>query len=519
MSTITGTLTIDGVIIAGTYAPAGLKGDQGDTGPTGADGADSTVQGPAGTKGDTGADGLQGGTGPQGIQGDQGDTGPAGADGADGSGGISSGHLSFDALSNFTGNGTMSCTYRGVYFRTYFAYLITSPSLDVWVNYYDWETGLFGTPANWGNPRTGARDTHAQPSIAISASGHIIITQEKLQSTAADGHNSPIHIRRSTNSEDISTWSAVAGSPFSTNLSYPKFTRLPSGRLMLLHRSYRPNVVNWISDDEGVTWTNFDGTALAAENVFTTSFIVSYQDSSWAYSQGFQLDEGFALSLDRRLNSPSVYPQSFLIFTFDGVTWGNWVWYVNALKGVSAGFSKDCAASGAIIQTELNANCVGAGAANSNSTVLQYGMRDVKVSDDILAITFSHKNSSQNWQQTMKVFDKTGTVIAENDVYANTINQSSGTYNLGLSMIVVIDASRGVYDLLMKENAGQLVRYRTSNFGKTFIRRPDNLTTGTAASAGRGFGDWWPEYKVQTYIWEDSTGDGEFFAMRADKLD
>jgi len=427
---------------------------------------------------------------------------------------VTYGHGSFPAVSNFTGNGTMSWTYRGVHFRTYFTYFDTSPGLDAMVNYFDWETGLFGTPVNWGQPQAGATDTHAQPAICVSADGYIIVSQEKLLSVSS--HNSPVHIRRSTNPEDISSWAAVAGSPFSTNLSYGKFTRLANGRLMLLNRHYRPSVVNWISDDNGITWTNFDGTALGAEGVQTTSFIVSYQDNSWAYGQGFQLDNGFALSLDRRLNSPSVYPQDFLLFTFDGVTWGNWVWYVN---GGTGGFSKDCAASGPIDQTELNDNFLVAGAINSNSTTLQYGMRDVKVADEILAITYSHKSSVQNWQQTMKVFDRTGAVIAENDVYSNTINPSSGTYNLGLSLIVVIDASRGVYDLLIKEDSGQLVRYRTNDYGKSFVRRPDDLTLGTASSAGRGFGDWHPEYKIQTYIWEDSTAGGEFFAIRTDKLE
>lgn len=130
--------------------------------------------------------------------------------------------------------------------RTYVTW--QGQNLDPYVAYYTNATGKWTGPVRVGaNPLT--RDDHGPPAILVDNNGCIHITY--------GSHNSAQKYARSTNREDISTWTAmpdlVGASDGST---YPQLIKDSSGYIHLVYRTSRPGTSGSNSAEAIITSTD-----------------------------------------------------------------------------------------------------------------------------------------------------------------------------------------------------------------------------------------------------------------------
>lgn len=385
-------------------------------------------------------------------------------------------------------------TYRGVHYRTYFAWFAL-PNSEVKVAYYDHDTKEFSQIFNWGIPRANADDNHAAPAITITPNGYIIVFQEQLQSATV--HNSSMHIRRSTSPEDPSSWAAISGSPFSDNLSYTHLNYLKDGKMIFYARNFPSQIKSWISNDDGLTWTEFDGSAIGTGS---TPAVVNLEDGMWAYHNTFQLDDGVGLTVFPRTGSTGNYPLTYAIFTFDGITYGNWEWYLS--KGGS-GWSKDVTGT-PISKVDLRNNCVVVGdTATDNNNVRNYAPR-MYVKGKYMALTNDKRTTSNGATDTrFIVMDSTATLISD---FTITNNNPYTGLDIGLPSILPINPKVGHYEVFVRVSDGRVVRMQTMDGGRNFTHL-ENLYTGGAVDNERALYQYIdPTWRVFCLGWPDSDG-------------
>jgi len=88
--------------------------------------------------------------------------------------------------------------YVNAYNRIYFTWLKGSPDWDIYVKYYDWETGNYSAEVKVTD--SPISDDHGAPAIIIDDDGYIHIFY--------DAWHTDLRYRRSTNPEDITSWTS-----------------------------------------------------------------------------------------------------------------------------------------------------------------------------------------------------------------------------------------------------------------------------------------------------------------------
>lgn len=240
-----------------------------------------------------------------------------------------------------------SVTYKGKYHRTYFVY-IGDTDLRTYVKYYDHDTGVYSQPVDWGIPLPGAIDIHALPCIHITRDGRIWVVQEKLNGPNKRSlHNSPHHFRRSNNSEDISSWTRTH--LIGQWLSYPSLVDIGSNKTHFFARLRIEKLQTWYTKNNGDDWYDLNdklirGTSLS-NNGSTVVDLTEKPLRLKMYYDAYELEDAMMVVI-RPWNSSEKGKRSnnysWLIFSFDGKTWGNFDWY---LSKTETGQSKDVSIS------------------------------------------------------------------------------------------------------------------------------------------------------------------------------
>jgi hypothetical protein len=479
----------------GPEGPQGIQGIQGDTGPEGPQGIQGPTgpqgpQGPAGTDGLDGADGISVDTayvandslyvilsdgsteGPYHVRGPQGPAGSGSSPSVDmvpiGPGDFYHQTTNIIEEPNLHPTHTLfnrgpQVTYRGKYFRTYFAY-IHETNLETYVNYFDHDTKTFGEPVAWGIPQSGATDIHAQANINITANGHIIVTQEQLTGTGSSAHNSPLHVRKSDNPEDISSWSPIANSPITDHQSYATSGRIGQTMYIFAREGLQEprNTMVMRSFDEGDTWERLDGTAINSTSVDMQKVTGFTSSTTWNYGQTQQLDSGLVYILHIRQSATSnSYPSTCLLFTKDGETYGNWEWYAN--DGAS-GFSKDVNGVGPITYSEIDSFLVW-GEVEGGTAMNR--VENFAISDNnlvFLAEAGERTPAIANVESHFVVINSEGTKTIDRKLSAHT---SYGIDDIHRSYIM--SPAKNVFDAyLVITGSGKVERWRTNDFGQTW---------------------------------------------------
>ncbi|MTB53044.1 hypothetical protein [Lewinella sp. W8] len=371
-------------------------------------------------------------------------------------------------------------TYIGSHHRTYFAWA-RETNVEAYVSYYDHEKKEFGPEVAWGIPRSGATDDHAVPAIVVANDGHILLFQEQLLGTAGFANNSPIHIRRSTNPEDISSWSAVSGSPFSNRGSYLYPNVMPNGDVVVYMRSDHEYMSCWRSTDNGVTWKNFDDTAIGSTTA-SGPHIVSLPANNWCYLFTAQVKGGLSIIVRHRNGNVSEYPNSHALFTSDNITYGNWTWWIN---GQTGGWSKNVDTGGAISITELNDNCLIVGDAAETEDVVS--AKQFQVSDGYMWIYYLYNPdpSTLATRARLRVYDVNYNQVSDVDIFDNINNPPAALRSFSYMGMDVHDTANGEASFVFP-NGTELWQIKTLDFGKNFtVQRKITDYAGTEANGSR----------------------------------
>lgn len=371
-------------------------------------------------------------------------------------------------------------TYVGTHNRTYFAWA-RETNVEAYVSYYDHDLKEFGPEVAWGIPRSGATDDHAVPGIVVANDGHILLFQEELLGTAGFANNSPVHIRRSTNPEDISSWSAVSGSPFSNRASYLYPNVMPNGDVVMYMRSDHEYMSCWRSTDNGVSWENFDGSSIGSSTA-SGPHIVSLPSNNWCYLFTAQVKGGLAVIVRHRNGNISEYPNSHVLFTSDNITYGNWTWWVN---GQSGGWSKNVDTGGAISLTELNNNALIVGDAGETEDVVS--AKQFQVSDGYMWIYYLYNPDPSTLATTarLRVFDSNYNQVTDVDIFDNINNPPAALRSFSYMGMNVHDAANGEASFIFP-NGTELWHIKTLDFGKNFtVQRKITDYAGAEANGSR----------------------------------
>jgi hypothetical protein len=358
-----------------------------------------------------------------------------------------------------TGLSGAAATYRGKYNRTYFAYY-EDTNIEAFVNYYDHDTQTFGTPVSWGIPRSGAQDPHAYPEIIVTPKGHILLVQEQLTGTAAiNNHNSPHWVRRSTNPEDISSY--VESGPLSYYTSYPNLAIIGDTIHWTMRHQDHERIGYMFSDDDGQNWKRWDGTPVADNNDAMDIMVDLVNDNDWAYNW-ITRAEGYMIKTINHVNQvPNfAYPASYIIFSKDGRTWGNYEWMV----GAAGAWSKDVPATSAITAAELQTNALAAGDAtiDADSSNIVY---DVILYGDEMHYVWgqglrSGDNIWTNFFYTIHKPDgtKTNYSLTDGNALSSDVDQLIYAQIIATDdqlMVKVLNVDKGRVDVLSSSNGGK----------------------------------------------------------------
>jgi hypothetical protein len=379
-----------------------------------------------------------------------------------------------------TGLSGAAATYRGKYNRTYFAYY-EDTNIEAFVNYYDHDTQTFGTPVSWGIPRSGAQDPHAYPEIIVTPKGHILLVQEQLTGTAAiNNHNSPHWVRRSTNPEDISSY--VESGPLSYYTSYPNLAIIGDTIHWTMRHQDHERIGYMFSDDDGQNWKRWDGTPVADNNDAMDIMVDLVNDNDWAYNW-ITRAEGYMIKTINHVNhSPNfAYPASYIIFSKDGRTWGNYEWMV----GAAGAWSKDVPATSAITAAELQTNALAAGDATIDADssnivydVILYGNEMHYVWGQGLR---SGDNIWTNFFYTIHKPDgtKTNYSLTDGNALSSDVDQLIYAQIIATDdqlMVKVLNVDKGRIDVLSSSNGGK--NWVLADSYNTIDSAPTGSTTG-----------------------------------------
>jgi hypothetical protein len=379
-----------------------------------------------------------------------------------------------------TGLSGAAATYRGKYNRTYFAYY-EDTNIEAFVNYYDHDTQTFGTPVSWGIPRSGAQDPHAYPEIIVTPKGHILLVQEQLTGTAAiNNHNSPHWVRRSTNPEDISSY--VESGPLSYYTSYPNLAIIGDTIHWTMRHQDHERIGYMFSDDDGQNWKRWDGTPVADNTDAMDIMVDLVNDNDWAYNW-ITRAEGYMIKTVNHVNQvPNfAYPASYIIFSKDGRTWGNYEWMV----GAAGAWSKDVPATSAITAAELQTNALAAGDAtiDADSSNIVY---DVILYGDEMHYVWgqglrSGDNIWTNFFYTIHKPDgtKTNYSLTDGNALSSDVDQLIYAQIIATDdqlMVKVLNVDKGRVDVLSSSNGGK--NWVLADSYNTIDSAPTGSTTG-----------------------------------------
>lgn len=246
--------------------------------------------------------------------------------------------------------------YSGLYNRTYICWMGKDVDLNpCYVFYYDHDTGEISDSVLIGTADIG--DNHNHGSIIADSTGTMYVMFERA-------HNDPYKVFKSTNPEDISSWTQL--SSIGTDVAHPSLFVDTSDNIYAYGRG---------EHDRGVIFKSTDGGTTFSENVFANMDPVG--DNRWFYHTTISSRKSQGMHIVVWLLNEALltYPDAYYIHTMDGVTFGNIEYWES---GGSSGFSKNIVTEGYITKAELDANfAVVLGADQSKYNTYQGGGLDI----------------------------------------------------------------------------------------------------------------------------------------------
>jgi len=141
--------------------------------------------------------------------------------------------------------------YVKTYNRIYYTWLKGSPDWDIYVKYYDWEEGEYSEEVNVCN--SPISNEHGAPAIIIDDEGYIHLFY--------DAWHTDLLYRRSTNTEDITSWSSA--SVIADYATYPNARIITVNNIRRIYVFYRSGTSTYsmlekfiYSEDCGVNWSS-----------------------------------------------------------------------------------------------------------------------------------------------------------------------------------------------------------------------------------------------------------------------
>jgi hypothetical protein len=236
-----------------------------------------------------------------------------------------------------------------------------------YVFYYDHDTETFSDEVlvHTSNNDT---DKHDYMELQILDSGHLVCVAENLE---IGTHNSELNIYMSDSAEDISAWTNVQTlGDNNTNdyvYTYPSMRRLHDGTILLSLRMgesssnhYRRALYRMEQNGASSRFTNLSEDT--GDNIYGDVHVnMGTGKNYWAYGELIDCEfEGYddyiACLVRIRNYTDGVDSEiAYIIYTQDGITWGNIEW----MRGLSTGtFSKNIEISGAIDKDDLDDYCI-----------------------------------------------------------------------------------------------------------------------------------------------------------------
>lgn len=344
--------------------------------------------------------------------------------------------------------------YKGNYNRIYFAMLDyhrdsagtlrTDHVNETKIGYYDIDNKYFSTLTSISHAYPISTDLHDVPTIIVSDDGHIIVVKEQLRSPGS--HNSPLEIWRSDSIEDISSFTLITTistvNPFDIGYSYPTLILGPNIGDVYIFARYQDSsndhsfLRGLKSDDNGITWTSFNGVLGSSTLIADCANIVAGPTDWYFYFKiangkrinGFNilgvLNEGnTGTSPD---GTPAASRNKMLVYfrSTDGVNWEN----IQSYKNIGSGeFTKNILIAGNITPSDLTSYCL---VVSHNTTAhLSSSPYQVWIDDNgmpyIFDRTYNRYHSTENPDYSVKDDIVTDDVIRYYDISTNTWLSSS----------------------------------------------------------------------------------------------
>jgi hypothetical protein len=388
------------------------------------------------------------------------------------------------------GRGFNCAYYAGEYSRLYF--LLNTEDTNAnggylyRINYYDYDTNSFGTSQeiNFEQPGGGS-PSHESITMDITKSGYIVIVHG-CGLNRDDPNAFPEEIYRSDNPEDITSFSKVTdvGALGETDIGSSYNSIMGTEKTLVAtypNMNYRNAM---ISDDEGATWS-----------MYTIYDLVN--SDYWSYASFIKDgNNGIFMILTHKDNTDGVnsYPKVSLLYTKDGYTWGNIVYYMTEGK---KGFCKKIDNEGYINESELINNCMiindgwynesgeapfhlamdGAISSNGNVVLLMtHGTHNSLTSessiDNISISRYDEKNETwiHNYIQTVGGIGNMGALGDTPYGLFHGMIFPSGIYDTTMDFLIALRDGSGIL---------QWYWFRTGDGGKTYrkIKQLTNYTT------------------------------------------
>lgn len=384
--------------------------------------------------------------------------------------------LHYPVIENASTHGMVSDYYCGQYNRTYFIYKTstvdgTGGEYQRKIEYYDHDSGSFGgSPVEVDLGLTGA-DTHVNIVMVISKSGYILL--------AATGDDTEYRVYRSDSPEDISSFSKVTDA---SDLGYDTFNnyadiRLCKDKIIGVHRESLEGQHVVVSDDEGETWSHNQLLMLNTDHWAYATSILCEPEQGYFRKVSVQNheDTGDGGSLN--------VAKTGILWTDDGVTWGNMEYYSTNKK---RGYSKNISTEGSITESEFLQyyTAVDLDYGDETNGYPHYSSYPGIVTLDG-SVVMVGGFGKRDYSAGTTTFDYVRTYIWNKDTLSWSYNDVATTtlpFEGNQGLILPTGKTRNEFDMFCKQNDGtydQFKQYRTSDGGQNFVKIRD-LTSFTA---------------------------------------
>jgi hypothetical protein len=384
-----------------------------------------------------------------------------------------------------------------------------------YIGYYQYDDNTWGTPVNYVN-LSSYNDDHDYPAMCVTQNGYIIIV-------TTNRDYSDFHIYKSNNIEDIGNDSTdwidkKDGWSFSGNLDYPSVLRCKDKIIITVRGGDQHRRTAFVSSDEGETWIK-------------NTLLVSDDSQHWCYgSMANSTSENgvfqiitFENNEDTGDGNANNNPKWGVIWTDDGVNWGNMEYYASNKQ---RGWSKDISGDNNITYSEFETYCMVIDDPWGNDTdgYPTNGIQDM----------FTTLNGSFVVIQNDGFQDSSGTTSSSKDnlrISIYDINTLSWNHTLVPMSDLQDDTnfypSIGIpsgynpdeMDIIIGQNDGsykQLYRYKYFNGNIEFVEDLTGYGSSNLRMADKSYG-FFENQGIVIFTCDDNTGDGNLNFIMFDK--